>query len=125
MYILAPSVVALRLEPETQLLACPEIRELGIADGIRIRVPDGRAVREPVETTFPLLQVDEFELVRGVVVDERGGQAGNVVDARAIVNDPETRGFWCGREVRKGRRIADAIREKHTAEEVLCGGHGR
>ena len=65
--------------------------------GIGLWVPYGRAVRKTVElvrlaTRRCGARVYELELVRGVVVDERSGESCDVVDARAVVDDPESRG---------------------------------
>jgi hypothetical protein len=106
------------------LLAGMERRVLRVARGVRGRVPDRRAVREAEERARLVLQVHELELVRGVVVHERGREAGDVVDRRAVVDDVQP-----ARAVeREARGVPDPVREQRAVcEEVerARGGGGQ
>jgi hypothetical protein len=122
--VLAPRVVPARLKLQAELLAGMELRVLRVARGVRGRVPDRRAVREAEERARLVLQVHELELVRGVVVHERGREAGGVVDRRAVVDDVQP-----ARAVeREARGVPDPVREQRAVcEEVerARGGGGQ
>lgn len=125
-HVLTERIAPLRLEHQAELLACVETRELRVAHGVRAGIPHGRTVWKAVETPARRggAEVDELELVGGVVVHEGRGEARHVVDARAVVDDPEPRGRGCERVEREGRGVADAESEERAAEEVLSGRRG-
>lgn len=110
---------------KAELFACLEVKILRVTNRIRGGVPYGRTIGEPVELALSVYEVHEVELIGGIVVDKGGCEAGDVVDAGAVVDDPESLREWAWREKREARWITNPVREQCAAEEVLCCWRGR
>lgn len=90
-FLHAPKVVPLRLQLQAELFSSGEIDIFRHANRVSLRIPHRRAIWETIRLAQPKYEIHGVDLVRGIVVHKLGGEAGNVVDRRAIFDDEERR----------------------------------